>query len=195
MHALTNKLKLILLVIFSSNAAGEDRLLDRIIVEINSIAYTQRHIELFVSVFDSISNSPDQKVRIADEKNWTSILTQFQNFMLIEQEAHRLGSYLPSNNMIEKGHDIYKDRYVSDENLKLNSNRLHASESSIKKSIISVLRVASFLRSKQNRGSTQLNSDTEFQEFASSPWFSSLQDRAIIRYMDEGKTFKTIRSF
>ena len=68
---------------FSTYAAGEGRLLDRIIVEINSIAYTQRHIELFVAVFDSISNGPEQKVRIADEKNWPVILNQFQNFMLI----------------------------------------------------------------------------------------------------------------
>ena len=126
-------------------------LVDRVVIEVNSIAYTQRQIELFIAVFDAISNEMEQNVRTVGPSNWQEVLNQFESFMLVEQEAHRLGSYLPSNNMIEKGFEIYQEKVKKDAALKEIAERLKANEKSVKKSIISVLRVAAFLRSKQSR--------------------------------------------
>lgn len=175
---------------------ADETLLDRLVVEINSVSYTQRQIELFDAVFRTISIEETQQYIELNQATWKKTLDEFINFMLIEQEAHRLGSYLPSSSMIERALEVFnkgKGRY---EGLHATLVRLQADERSIRQAIISVLRVASFLRSKKRRTvNTQSSNAAQWLEFGSEDWFAQLKQRAIVRYMAGGRDWKRIRSF
>jgi len=186
-----------MLVVFlwSSSLNAQEVLLDRLVVEVNSVTYTQRQVELFYGVFQAISLEDSKDFTGISPANWSRVLQEYIRFMLIEQEAHRLGSYFPSNNMIEKATEVFLLKKQRDPEIAKLVTRLFADRKSIRQSIVSVLRVASFLRSKMRRAGTDSKTDKKmWLDFAEQEWFQQLMQRAIIRYLSDGQRYREIQS-
>lgn len=83
--------------------AAQEVVGDRILFEIDNKFYSQRQMEIFLLVRSGMEFSHSaKKFKIVTAENWEDAKTNFEIDMKILKEATRLGSYNPSEDMVQK---------------------------------------------------------------------------------------------
>lgn len=159
-------------VVLSQHMAYAAQMLDRMVLEVNKTAYSQRQIEVYCLIRE-VSDSPETGPKGVTAKNWRQRLMQFRSEMIVEQEAQRLGTVKPTAKMVSDMLAKISRRRQQSKALNQIYRDLKVSTEELKGVLASLIRVNGFLSSKIRRGPgpLQVTLDT------TAPWFVKLQDR------------------
>lgn len=166
---------------------------DRLVVSINNIPYSQRQVESYINVKESLRKTNDGNVRVIDATNWSDALTVFSEDMIILQEAQRLGSFSTQDQLVDKYHAIVRDKVAQEGELKKSLVRLGVDEATMAKALDDVLRVAAFRRSKDRQESQGTKGVKKAAtETGKVQWLDELTLRAIVRPFEGARTYHAI---
>jgi hypothetical protein len=183
-----------ILMIFSclmSGSAAFAVLADRLVVEVDGTAYTQRQVELYTTLKSVLRQSDESQVTIMDEKNWSEGVEEFARDMMLEHEAQRLGSFQPSRKVVLEAEKMIVS--TRQKNLAFGTflERMDASSLSLRRTLASVVRVHSFILSKESfansKKKTKVSKDWQNEE-----WFKRLEERSSYRYYANGAKYEVI---
>lgn len=186
---------LIALVSLSATVVvAADPIGDRLVLSINNIPYTQRQVEVYISVKESLRKS-EQPVRLIQAGNWTDALTVFSEDMIILQEAQRLGSFQSLEQSTEKFQDVVRDKAKRDREFSANLSRLGVDTVALTRALEAVLRVAAFRRSKDRQAQVGTRPDAEDLEAQkeSRKWLDDLIDRGVVRHYQNAESYLLIQ--
>jgi hypothetical protein len=170
---------------------------DRVVLTINNVPFTQRQVEGYIDVKECLRKAEGGAVRIVTANNWEDALTVFTNDAVILLEAQRLGGISVPDALARKYLDLVKSKMSQNQDLKQAFERLGLADGGLERAVDTVLRVASFRRSKEREETqSQLQlSGVSGAEVASrsSAWHKDLIDRAIVRRYEGANHYILIR--
>lgn len=176
----------------SPSLAQQTRLGDRLVLSINNVPYSQRQVESYINVKESLRKTNDGNVRVIDGTNWNDALTVFSEDMIILQEAQRLGSFSTQDQLVDKYHAVVRDKIAQGGELKKSLVRLGVDEPALAKALDDVLRVAAFRRSKDRQESQGTKGAKKVPESGKVQWLDELTLRAIVRPFENARTYHAI---
>jgi hypothetical protein len=167
---------------------------DRAVLAINNVTYTQRQIEMYIVVKESLrKNNSVESARVVNAGNWNEAVTVFTEDMIIYQEAQRLGGLQAPDQLVEKFVNLIQEKSKKSDVFRSTMIRLGADQVGITQVLDSVIRIASFRRSKDRQASTSDNSgEIEDQAGAIPEWLTEITDRAIVRRYEGTNQFLDI---
>jgi hypothetical protein len=189
--------------------AADAPLGDRLVLSINNLPYTQRQVEIYIAVKESLrkpATGPDgaaaksAPVRLVESRNWGDALTVFAEDMIILQEAQRLGSFQSADQLLTKYDQVVKARIAGDRELRDGLLRLGADEQAVARTLETVLRVAAFRRSRDRQ--EQISGDKDAPELdggsaasgaKSARWLVELQERGVVRRYEGASEYQMIQ--
>ncbi len=179
--------KLFLIALFFLLSSVE--LGNRVVLQIGNQVYTQRQVEIynFVEVIFSFDASQQGELSHlsyseVSDKNWGSILNYFLDRMVLNQEAERLGSYEPLENIVSKAIQVYSEKIKENRNIQSYVEHLKIEEHEIKKALIVILRVKSFDQSQKRMKSVD----------QADPLLEELKMKYLVRFFENAKSWKKI---
>ncbi len=172
--------------------AQQARLGDRLVLSINNVPYSQRQVESYINVKESLRKTNDGNVRVIDASNWNDALTVFSEDMVILQEAQRLGSFSTQDQLVDKYHAVVRDKVAQGGELKKSLTRLGIDEPALAKALDDVLRVAAFRRSKDRQESQGTKGAQKGAVTGKVQWLEELTLRAIVRPYEGARTYESV---
>ena len=156
---------------------------DRAVLAINNVTYTQRQIEMYIVVKESLrKNTSIESARVVNAANWNEAVTVFTEDMIVYQEAQRLGGLQAPDQLIEKFVSLIQEKSNKSDVFRSTMTRLGADQVGMTRVLDSVIRIAAFRRSKDRQAS---NSDStgeiEDQSGSTPEWLTEITERAIVR--------------
>lgn len=167
---------------------------DRMVVEINGKSFSQRQIELFFVVRETLQEDLDARRALLTEKQWSPALDFFVAEMSLAMEADRVGSGAISQDQFEKIKTRSKNRMHG-----VIANRIRslgASQQHIDSTILTILKVEA-LRSFKRQTSTPKTPDTSDKKVTAyqvDKWIQDINSRTFIRYYLGAREYKNIMS-
>lgn len=168
-------------------AAPQGVVADRLIVQVNAVAYTQWQIESHWLVKEALRYAMDPAsgalngAQVVSGENWSSAVDSFVDEMMIFQEAKRIGSFMPTSQMVDEGCRLYRDGVARSDALAALARRLGMTDAAIRRAVSDVVRIDAFTQS-QNRGNRGVTT-----------WMGPLRDRALIRRFGAAATWREIQ--
>ena len=156
---------------------------DRLIVAINGVPFTQRQIEIYIHVKESLRKSSSGETRMISAANWRDAISVYTEDMVILQESQRLGSFQTPDQATAKYLAVVRKRIDESATLRATLTRLGAEGAVVNRTLDEVLRIAAFRRSKETQGD-QVKRDRVKDadpKPATSRWLDDLKARAVIR--------------
>lgn len=178
----TKSLFLIFWSLIGSLASG--KVVDRLVIDVNGLNYTQRQMELYMVFKDVLQKSQSERIELLGPGNWSLSLTNYINEMIVSQEAQRLSSYSPTELEIESGLQQVSDRQKADFIFASFYNRMNASDSETRQIINQIFRFKSYIRGR-SRG----NIPSDYSSFA---WFIKIRNRAVYRVFQGADVYMEI---
>lgn len=169
------------LLLAATAAAAVVPLGDRLVVGINNVPYTQRQVECYILVKESLRKTDTGVSRVIDERSWPQALAVFSEDMSVLQEAERLGSYQNETGIVEKFFDVVKQKRKKGHALDGALKRLGVDDQGLTRTLESVLRVAAFRKAKDKGAS-----DSRVK------WLADLVDRSVVRYYRDASKYVLI---
>lgn len=166
-------------------ANGDAPLGDRLVIGVNNVPYSQRQVESYILVKESLRKTSDGTSRVIDARSWKDALQVFGEDMIVLQEAERLGSYQNEGALVEKFRAVFRQKATAGSALAAAQSRLGIDEASVKKTLESVLRVVAFRKAK-DRGSDDAKAGQK------SKWLTELTDRAVVRFYQDAESYVVI---
>lgn len=175
---------------------------NRVVVAVNSIPYTQLQIERYINTKETLRDAP-QNSQTVNGSNWQQAVDAFVNDMAIHQEASKSSGFRPSKEAIQKLRFKIENALEQAPQFKQAFTRLGLSKIEIETEALRIATVENFRRGKSTLSSapqTQSSqksdappaSQTNNKETRGS-WEKDLKDRTIVRYFDDGLTWKEIQ--
>ena len=168
---------------FSTQIFAAAAMVDRVILTINNIPYTQTQIERFIDVKESLRDHPET-AQIVNESNWGLAIDAFIADMSIHQEASKSSGFRPTRETVQKLRLRSESSIAAAPALKSAFDRLGINRTSIETEILRVATVENY-----RRGRSTLNG--KFKDTAEN-WQKELQDRTIVRFFDDARVWKTL---
>lgn len=173
---------------------------DRLVVAVNNIPYSQRQVEAYVAVKESLRKIPESgtavaaagAVRLVDAGNWGDALAVFTEDMIILQEAHRLGSFATLDQTVEKFQGVVKDRAARAGTFRSALSRLGVDDQALVRTLEDVLRVAAFRRARERPQEASAPDDDKGEDGGAPSWLVELTDRAVVRQFSGAESFVAI---
>ena len=178
----TKTLFLIFLSSIGSLASG--KVVDRLVIDVNGLNYTQRQMELYLVFKDVLQKSQSERIELLGPANWSRSVASYINEMIVSQEAQRLSSYSPTELEIESGIQQVSDRRKADFIFASFYNRMNVSDSETRQIINQIFRFNSYLRGRA-RGSIA----SDYSSFA---WFVKIRNRAMYRVFQGADVYMEI---
>ncbi len=156
---------------------------DRAVLAINNVTYTQRQIEMYIVVKESLrKNTGIETARVVNAANWNEAVVVFTEDMIIYQEAQRLGGLQAPDQLVERFVSLIQEKSKKSDVFRATMTRLGADQVGITRVLDSVIRIASFRRSKDRQASTtETTGEIEDQTGATPEWLTEITDRSIVR--------------
>ena len=175
--------------------AAQQVLGDRLVVAINSIPYSQRQLELYLTLKQAIRTEKDSPTSTVNANNWKQSLDVFSEDMMVLQEAVRLGSFGAPDQLVDKYNAMLRSKLAHGTTLKNSLERLGVDGLSVARTLDNILRVAGY---RQNRNRQE--SQNQNVKKSSAPgtadkevkWLEELRGRSNIRFMAGAKGFQEI---
>ncbi len=199
--ATTRMLKLIKACVFLSTFLGMlpaniafAQVGDRAVLAVNNVTYTQRQIEMYIIVKESLrKNTGIESARVVNAANWNEAVTVFTEDMIVYQEVLRLGGLQTPDQLIEKFVSLIQEKSKKSDVFRSTMTRLGADQVGVTRVLDSVIRVASFRRSKDRQASTTDNTgEIEDQPGAAPLWLTEITERSIVRRYEGTNQFVDI---
>lgn len=159
---------------------------DRLLFEIDNTFYAQRQMEIYQLVKDNF-NSLNASAAI-DNTKWKAVLDGYINEMVIYSETQRLGSFSPSERVIEENLRKIANRIEKSSKLKSRAHHLRIEKIDLMTAIVSYLQLHSYLASKASVG----NSEDEKLNFEKKKWFKTIKKGYSIRKFDGADQYKKL---
>jgi len=156
---------------------------DRAVLAINGTTYTQRQIELYIVVKESLRrNTGIESARVVNGSNWNEAVTVFTEDMIVYQESQRLGGLQPPDQLIERFTNLINEKTKKSAAFRATMTRLGADQVGMTRVLDSVIRTAAFRRSKDRQASA-LDATGDIEELSGTTpqWLIEIIDRAIVR--------------
>ncbi len=157
---------------------------DRLIVEVDRISYSQLHIEAYCLLTDALGGRTE--LRQPNKVNWNELRAQFVTDMIIDQEALRVGGYEASRKMIEQARTILDQKTQITPDLSSRLQRYELKGPNLERLLAQAIRVESYKRSKQRQASVPDDRRDAAIHISSkfSSWQRSLEQRAVVRFLE-----------
>jgi hypothetical protein len=168
---------------------GQGAIGDRLVLGINAVPYTQRQVEAYILVKESLRKTDTGASRVIDARSWPDALAVFGEDMVVLQEAERLGSYQNEGVLIDKFRDVVKQKAKQGAALQGALTRLGMDDAAVTRTLESVLRVAAFRKGKDK---DRDRDKPELPATGKTRWLAELVDRAVIRYYAGAKEYVVI---
>ncbi len=168
-----------------SSLIAASSILDRVVLMINSIPYTQTQIERYIAVKESLRDQPEI-AQIVQESNWSIALDAFTADMMIHQEASKSSGFRPSRETVEKLRARSDRSREASPALKTAFTRLGLIQSSIETEILRIATVENYRRGRVSMNGNGRNKD------AAAPWEKELKDRTIVRLFDDARVWTSL---
>ena len=181
------RLVVVLLWLFAS--VSHAKIGDRLIITINDTPYTQRQIEMYMTIKESLRKS--DRVRLIRPVEWSVAVDVFTQDMIIFQESLRLGSFQPADQVVDRFAGAVEQKIASDDHFRENLKRLGVGSRDVRGALETVLRIDSFRKSK-DRQDELAGEIRDKSARGKKSWFIDLEERAVIRLFREGKIYKSI---
>jgi hypothetical protein len=178
----------------NAEAGSKKSIGDRVVVEINNIVYTQRQLEVYITVKESLKSAQSSEIRFVNASSWPVFLEEFKQDMIIEQEAQRLASFNPTERMILKAEEIYRNKIENNIELREAMLKLDIDKNTLIRTIPSALRIEAFRRSKEKR-TDELKEKEVASGLVSGPkqqWLIELEQRAVVRFFDGATSYEPV---
>jgi hypothetical protein len=173
--------------------AGAVVLGDRAVLSINNTTYTQRQVEMYIVIKESLrKNTALESARIVHAGNWLEALTVFTEDMIIHQESLRLGGLQATDQLIDRFSNLIKEKNVKSPLFRATMDRLGADQVGVTRVLDTVIRVAAFRRSKDRQATSTGTPEIDDVDNSQPSWLSELKDRAIIRRYEGAQAFLEI---
>lgn len=127
---------------------------DRLVIAVNTVPYSQRQLELYLTVKQTIRPEQGADESVISSRNWGEAITVFTEEMMILQEAVRLGSFAAPDQLLDKYNAVIRKKLAQGTALKRTLQRLGVDDLTISRTLDSILRVASY-RQNRNRQEAQ----------------------------------------
>ncbi len=156
---------------------------DRAVLAINNVTYTQRQIEMYIVVKESLrKNTGIEAARVVNAANWNEAVVVFTEDMIIYQEAQRLGGLQAPDQLVERFVSLIQEKSKKSDVFRATMTRLGADQVGITRVLDSVIRIAAFRRSKDRQASTtEAIGEIEEQAGATPEWLTEITERSIVR--------------
>ncbi len=166
---------------------------DRLLLDINGLQYTQRQFESYLLVRGMLL-SGGQTAHILSNENWRSSLQSFEQAMMIEQEAFRLGGFQPSELMVETSMEIIKKKGTPDSEEGRQMQRLGLDDKASERIVASILRAEGMRRSRQRAASdNNVTGGGRRQAGLEEEWLVDLKRRAVVRRYNGAESYIMIK--
>lgn len=128
---------------------GAEILGDRVLVEVDRVAFTQRQLESYMLV-RSILDGGDAKSfgAIISPISWVTTVDDYVNDTIVHLEAERVGSFQPAPRSLATATEVLDGRMREDGEWRVHQQRLGISQAEMKALILRALRVAALKRSQ-----------------------------------------------
>ena len=166
---------------------------DRLVVAVNGVPYTQRQVESYVLVKESLRK--EAMTRVLGARDWSEALAAFAEDMTVLQESERLGSFQTEGALLEKYRTQLDARIAAGASLKAAVRRLDMANTELSRTLEGVLRVAAFRHGKDHTpGSANATParDGEGRSGSVPRWLEDLTARTVIRYFEDASRFQAI---
>lgn len=186
----------VLVGLTSSNSYSQVTL-DRLILKVGNMNFTQRQFELYIALSSILGNKDSKAYQIVEKNKWLDLLELYLNHMIIDQKARNLESFKPSKNEIIEAKS--KINQVKTDNLFLSQfmSRLNYSDSAIEVEMTRALRITRYLcymfnlenkkaKEKCVAGINTPPLDNSFE------WFKRLKKDISFRVYDSAREYKEI---
>lgn len=166
---------------------------DRAVLSINNVTYTQRQVELYIVIKESLRrNTAIESARVVTASNWREALTVFTEDMIVYQESLRLGGLQAADQLIDRFATLIKEKNEKSPLFRSTMSRLGADQIGITHVLDSVIRVAAFRRSKDRQATTAAADVEELDDGVKPSWLSDLEARSIVRRYEGAEQFIAI---
>ncbi len=167
---------------------------DRAVLAINNVTYTQRQIEMYIVVKESLrKNTGIETARVVNAANWNEAVVVFTEDMIIYQEAQRLGGLQAPDQLVERFVSLINEKSKKSDVFRATMSRLGADQVGITRVLDSVIRIAAFRRSKDRQASTtETTGEIEEQTGATPEWLTEITERSIVRRYEGTSQFVEI---
>jgi hypothetical protein len=195
------------LALASGAATARAQVLDRLVVAVNDLSFTQRQVEAYIVLKESMRKTADGRTRVVDEGNWRDALTVFSEDMVVLGEVERLGGAQPPSPLVEKYLATLRERAAPGSALAQTLTRLGVGGDTLRLTVESVLKVAIFRRTKARQTTTHedkpkaaggaAKSDADGVDLdAKTPerprWLEELEGRALVRRYRDAERYVAI---
>jgi len=175
---------------FASGVLG-----DRLVIAVNSLPYSQRQLELYLTIKQSLRPEEVGEQQIVSAANWSEALTVFSEEMMILQEAMRLGSFAASDQLLDQYNGALRKKMSRGTKLQNTLIRLGVDDLAVSRTLDSILRVASY-RQNRNRQEIQglsVKKSAIGQAKDSEPkWLQELRGRTNMRVFSGADIYREI---
>lgn len=166
-------------------------LADRLVVEVDGVAYTQRQVELYTTLKSVLRATDENQLTMAAKDNWAQIVEEFARDMMLEHEAQRLGSFQPNRKVVTEAEKIINDKKGKNTAFAQFLERMDATSLSLRRALASVVRVHSFLLSKESFSNSKKKNKVS-KNWANEEWFKRLEERSSYRYYANSASYEPI---
>jgi hypothetical protein len=181
------------------SGGGRAVLADRLVAQINAVAYTQWQVESYLLVKECLRSAPTStggpsaEPTLPDAGRWKQAVESFLTDMLVYQEAERIGSFVPPARMVDQVRSMFVAVRDGHPAAKEVWSRLAMTDASLGRAIALVLRVDGFSQSQERVTREAANAKTAPVPLGDRPWVRELRDRAVIRLFREALEWREIR--
>ena len=179
----------------ASTAWGKGVLGDRLVVAVNSMPYSQRQLELYLTIKQSLRPEEIGEQQVVGAFNWSEALTVFSEDMMVLQEAMRLGSFAASDQLLDQYNAALRKKMARGTKLQNTLERLGVDDLAVSRTLDSILRVASY-RQNRNRqemqGTALKKASSNKHKDQDAKWMQELRSRTNMRIFSGAETYREI---
>lgn len=169
-------------------------LLDRLVLEVNKVSFTQRQFELYMALKSILEQGTAGQVELVTERNWSSQLQSFKNEMLVEQEASRLSSVQPNRKMVEASKRMVDNKRQGDLIFSSFLHRVRANDTNIRRTLALVMRVKGFVISRQRQRTGRVAAKQRKGVLdKDADWFQDLERRVPYRIYEGARKWQPVQ--
>lgn len=165
---------------------------DRVISAVDEVPYTQRQLETYFLVKESLRGGPSRPGAPVSKQNWSEAVQAFNQDMMIYQEAVRLGGFQPTEDMSSRYFEMVQETLSENKAFRSMALRLGADDEVLRSMLEKVLRIALFRNSKDKQEAISRKRSEVVEEEPGGKdgqWLETLKTRTVVRLFKEADVY------
>lgn len=164
---------------------------DRVIVAINDQSYTQRQLEMYFVMRQSLLENHNFSGQLITKANWNEALTFFVEEVVLLQESDRIGGAVVPQEQLVKLAKRSSAQFSKNGSLEKLAKQLEMDDA-LKEAMLANIQKVESLKNFKNQTSLNRKSEGQNKNLAINEWLNEVFSRTIIRYYKDAKVFRTL---